>query len=248
MRINTKAIRTAPSALRATRSTRAYHSEETPDPHPYSPLQRTLLSSGLTHVPSTGFTISSLRAGLADNAHPASALNLFPHGAFSLVLYHLRNQRLLLRDTVQFPSTSSVPVPVGAKVKSLVLARLEGNVAAGVVGRYTEALALMSLAENIPASVRELGLLSDEMWYLAGDKSVDGSWYSKRATLGAVYAAAEVFQTQDQSTEYKDTREFVGRRLEEVRVLGGAVRNVGEWMGFQGTAAVNLARSMGMRI
>lgn len=106
----------------------------------------------------------------------------------------------------------------------------------------------MSLAGNIPQSLRELGLLSDEIWFLAGDTAVDASWYTKRATLASIYAAAEVYSTTDQSTGFRDTEEFLDRRLEEARVLGGAWRNVREWVGFQGASTVNLARSWGMRI
>ena len=87
---------------------------------------------------------------------------------------------------------------------------------------WQEALALMSLAENLRPSFKELRLLSDEMWFLAGDVSVDSSWYTKRASLAGVYAAAEVYQTTDQSTEFRDTERFVDRRLEDVRVVGGA--------------------------
>ena len=106
----------------------------------------------------------------------------------------------------------------------------------------------MSLAGNIPPSLHELFLLSDEIWFLAGDKAVDTSWYTKRATLASVYAATETYSTTDQSTEMKDTEAFLDRRLEEVRVLGGAYANVREWVGYQGVAVVNLARSWGARI
>lgn len=111
-----------------------------------------------------------------------------------------------------------------------------------------QALALMSLAGNIPPSLKELWLLSDEIWFQAGDVAVDASWYSKRASLSSIYAATEVFQTTDQSSEYRDTEQFLDRRLEDVRVLGSSWRNVKEWAGFQGMAGVNLARSWGMRI
>ena len=106
----------------------------------------------------------------------------------------------------------------------------------------------MSLAGNIPSSVKELGLLSDEIWYLAGDLAVDSSWYSKRAALMGVYAATEVFLTTDQSSEMRDTEAFLDRRLEEVRTVGGGWRNVKEWASFQGVATVNMARSLGIRI
>lgn len=51
----------------------------------------------------------------------------------------------------------------------------------------------MSLPQNIGSSIAELARLADEMWYLAGDRSVDFSWYTKRATLSAVYASAGTF-------------------------------------------------------
>ena len=47
----------------------------------------------------------------------------------------------------------------------------------------------MSLAGNIPTSISELAKLSDEIWYLAGDTSVDTAWYTKRASLSAIYAS-----------------------------------------------------------
>lgn len=237
-----------------------YHTADTPDPTYYTPLEHRILSSALAHVPAEGFSLSALRAGIREHSLSDAATQLFPSGAFDLVLFHLRTQRLSLKHRIQFPSppssassTSAPPRPpapgVGARVRALVLSRLAANIEADVAGpRWGEALALMSLAGNVPASVRELGLLSDEIWYLAGDASVDASWYSKRASLSGVYAATEVFQSQDTSTDFKDTEAFLDRRLEEVRIMGSALRNVREWAGFQGVAAVNLARSLGVRI
>lgn len=117
-----------------------------------------------------------------------------------------------------------------------------------MVSKLPEALALMSLFGNIRPSLHELHLLTDEIWYLAGDVSVDSSWYTKRASLGAVYAASEVFMTTDKSEGFSDTREFLERRFEDSRTVGEGVGGVGEWVGFQGRAAVNVLRSKGVRI
>lgn len=106
----------------------------------------------------------------------------------------------------------------------------------------------MALPSNIRPSLAELARLSDEMWFLAGDVSVDTSWYTKRASLSGVYAAAEVFQTQDTSPNYLDTERFVDARLEEVQQVGKTLGAVGEWLDFTGHAMVNLARSKGIRI
>lgn len=46
----------------------------------------------------------------------------------------------------------------------------------------------MGLPSNISSSVKELAELSDEIWYLSGDKSSDFDWYTRRASLSAVYS------------------------------------------------------------
>jgi ubiquinone biosynthesis protein COQ9 len=106
----------------------------------------------------------------------------------------------------------------------------------------------MSLLENIPSSLKELNALSDEIWYLAGDTSVDMSWYTKRASLAAVYASSELFMTTDTSKDFRETEEFVDRRLEDVQKIGGTMGHLGQFVGFWAGSSVNLARSWGMRI
>jgi ubiquinone biosynthesis protein COQ9 len=106
----------------------------------------------------------------------------------------------------------------------------------------------MSLLENIPASLKELNALSDEMWYLAGDTSVDFSYYTKRASLAAVYASSELFMTTDTSRDFAQTEEFLDRRLEAAQTIGGAVGGLTQYVGFWASNSVNLARSWGMRI
>ncbi|KXL47732.1 hypothetical protein M433DRAFT_159604 [Acidomyces richmondensis BFW] len=229
-----------------------YHSHEHPESQPYRGAESAILSSALAHVPAHGFTHHALVLGAKDAGYLDISTNLFPEGPFALVKYHLVTQRLGLKDRFNFPGPAQQPQKmaggVGRKVRALVLERLKGNVDAGVVGRWQEALGVMSLVENVPQSARELWLLSDEMWFLAGDTEVDGSWYTKRASLAAVYAAVEVYQTTDQSTEFRDTEAFLDRRLEEVKTVGGLVSGTLEWAGFQAGALVNLMRSKGVRI
>lgn len=100
----------------------------------------------------------------------------------------------------------------------------------------------------MPTSVSELASLSDEIWFLAGDTSVDTSWYTKRASLSTIYAATELFMTTDKSTDFADTKEFLNRRFTDSQVVGGAVRSVGEWVGFTAHAGLNVLRSKGVRI
>lgn len=106
----------------------------------------------------------------------------------------------------------------------------------------------MSLLGNIPASLRELNALSDEIWYLAGDVSVDTSWYTKRASLAAIYASSEVFMTTDVSKDFQDTEEFLDRRLQDIQKVGGTIGHLGQFAGFWATSSINAARALGVRV
>lgn len=106
----------------------------------------------------------------------------------------------------------------------------------------------MAQPSNIPTSISELAALSDEIWFLAGDVSVDSSWYTKRASLSTIYAATELFMTRDESPEFAETREFLDRRFRDSQVLGSAVGSVGQWVGFTASAGLNVLRSKGVRI
>lgn len=240
---------------------RTYYTPSTPDPTPFTATEEAILSAASAHIPEHGFTTKSLTLGAVDAGYLPSSVNLFPSGAFDLVRYHLVIQRLNLKHSVQFPTPVSNPTPqngprnpgettrllgTGAKVRALTIARLQAN--APIIRQLPEALGLMSLAGNIPASTAELGRLVDEIWYLAGDVSVDTSWYTKRGLLAGVYASAEVFMSQDKSVGFKETEKFVDRRLQDVMRVGGAAGAVTEWMGFTAISAVNVARSWGMRI
>jgi ubiquinone biosynthesis protein COQ9 len=54
------------------------------------------------------------------------------------------------------------------------------------------------------------------MWRAAGDSSVDFAWYTKRATLAAVYAATMLAWMDDDSEGFADTRAFLDRRIGDV--------------------------------
>lgn len=106
----------------------------------------------------------------------------------------------------------------------------------------------MAQPTYVPSSLKELSLLADEIYFLAGDKAVDPTWYAKRASLSVVYASTELFMTTDRSADFGETRAFLQRRLDESQRAGGVLGAVGEWVGFTASAGVNVLRSKGVRI
>lgn len=239
---------------------RQYHSYEHETAPPFPPTENAILSAGLAHVPTQGFSIDALACGARDVGYRDVSVNLFPAGAFALVQYHLVTQRLALCNSNE-PSVDH-DRGIAANIKDLALKRLRANRA--IIHRwqevsyvdythrarsdYLQALALMAMPSHLPTSLRELALLSDEILFQAGDTSVNTSWYTKRAALSSVYASTELFMTMDKSREFVETEAFLTRRLEESSSLGNALRDSGQWLGVQAMGMVNGLRSKGVRI
>ncbi len=78
------------------------------------------------------------------------------------------------------------------------------------------ALALLALPTNVPFAAKLGWRSADAMWRLAGDTATDYNHYSKRAILGAVYAATMAVFLNDESEGFADTRAFLGRRIDQV--------------------------------
>ncbi|KAF2012381.1 ubiquinone biosynthesis protein COQ9 [Aaosphaeria arxii CBS 175.79] len=242
-------LRVKPNHTLPIRQRCLYHSYEHDQPPPFPEAESSILSAAMRHVPDHGFTNAALKFGARDAGYLDVSTNLLPRGVFDLINYHLVTQRLALKDSVQFPTEGQVEgkaMGVGAKVRALTLARLRAN--GPIIHRWQEALAIMAQPTYAPASVAELARLADEIWFLAADTSVDSSWYTKRASLSALYAASDVFMTQDTSKDFIETEQFFDARLKDVSRMGSFMGAVGEWVGYTGHSAVNVLRSKGVRI
>lgn len=132
-RLATSILRSARAASNrptfALRQKCLYHSYDYAQPPPFPPAESAILSAAYSHVPNHGFTIDSLKLGARDAGYLDVSTNLFPRGVFDLVNYHLVTQRLALQNTVQFPDDGAQGKKpgVGAKVRTLTLARLRAN-------------------------------------------------------------------------------------------------------------------------
>lgn len=48
------------------------------------------------------------------------------------------------------------------------------------IDKWPQGMALGLKPENLPTTLSQLYKISDEIWYLAGDRSIDINWYNKR--------------------------------------------------------------------
>ncbi len=99
-------------------------------------------------------------------------------------------------------------------IRALVWRRLE------IMGPAREAirraLAILAMPQNLPLALQTSWRSADVMWRIAGDTSTDFNHYTKRMTLGAVYASTILVWLDDQSEGWMETSAFLDRRIDNV--------------------------------
>ena len=106
------------------------------------------------------------------------------------------------------------PEKVHLMIRALILLRLEQASAHKEAVR--RALTLLALPINAGQSARTLYRTVDAMWRAAGQQDTDFSFYTKRATLAAVYSATLLAWMADTSSDMAATEAFLDRRLRDV--------------------------------
>ena len=62
--------------------------------------------------------------------------------------------------------------------------------------------------------------ISDEIWFLSGDKSTDYNYYTKRFLLMKIYALTFSFFIFDRSEKFENTKKFLEKQIELVLGFG----------------------------
>ena len=99
------------------------------------------------------------------------------------------------------------------RVAAAIRVRLEAVTDKEVVRRGATLFALPNHAAD---GAKAIWGTADAIWDALGDTSRDVNWYTKRATLSAVYAATVLFWLGDDSVGHQATWEFLDRRIEDV--------------------------------
>lgn len=170
----------------------------------------------LPHVAADGWTERALRAGLADAGFAPDDLSfLFPRGPIEAieVWADLVDRRMVERVRVMPLDTMRVRDKVAAAVMAR-LAEVEPHKEAA-----RRALALLALPVHAGAAARITARTVDSVWRAIGDRSADFNWYTKRATLAAVYGATLLFWLGDDSPAAERTRAFLDRRIEALMLI-----------------------------
>ena len=162
----------------------------------------------LPNVPFDGWTKRALRAGVRDAGMPPDEADLlFPLGIVDMIetFCDLADRRM------EEGAAALTETRLSKRVRAVIALRLEQN------RLYKEAirraLAILALPRNARAAATCTARTVDAVWYAAGDRSADISWYTKRAILAAIYSATVLYWLRDTSEDDAATLAFLDRRL-----------------------------------
>lgn len=188
-------------------------------PMPISPMpisndtaKATLLDAALMHVPFDGWGDATFNAAIADSGlDPAIARAICPRGAVDLALAYHAAGDAQMRDMMAASDLSALRY--SDRVARAIRLRLELVEDKEVVRR---GVTLFALPHHAADGAKALWGTADAVWDCLGDTSDDLNWYTKRATLSAVYSATLLYWLGDTSAGHEMTWAFLDRRIANV--------------------------------
>ena len=187
-----------------------------------------ILDAALAHVPFEGWTPRTLRLAAEDaGLDPVVAELAFPGGPADAIEYWSTVADVAMRIAYEQADTDAMRLR--EKITFLVRARIEA--VADHREAVRRAITHMSRPPYARRGVRALYRTVDDMWYAAGDRSTDFSFYTKRATLAGVLSSTVLFWLDDRSEGSAETWAFLDRRIANVMQIPkrrATVRDLGK--------------------
>jgi len=173
-----------------------------------TPMMDALLDAAVPHVPFDGWSAATFSAAIADaGVYPAQAKALCPRGAADLAIaYHLRGDAQM---AAVLAKTDLSDMRFRDRVAFAIKLRL-ADADKEIVRRGSSLFALPHMAAE---GAKLIWGTADTIWLALGDTSQDVNWYTKRATLSAVYGSVVLFWLGDDDAGFDD---FVDRRIDNV--------------------------------
>lgn len=189
------------------------------------PIRRDLLAAALTHIPFDGWSGISLNKAARDiHVDAGTAGMAFPGGGTDLLDFFARDADF--RMLARVAELGIGDMRMRDRIRTVVKTRID------VIADHKEAerraLSLVALPQHAVLGLKALSRTVDLMWRAAGDTSTDFSFYTKRATLAAVYSATVIHWIGDTSEDDADTWAFLDRRIENVMAVETAKQKVRE--------------------
>ncbi|TPE52271.1 COQ9 family protein [Amaricoccus solimangrovi] len=187
-------------------------------------LRAHVIAAALPHVPFDGWTDKTLALAIAEaGVDPALARFEFARGGLDLLLaYHRARdrdfaERLAALDLEGLRFRDKVAVAIDTRL----------DVVAGEKDAVRRGVALLALPRHAPEGALALWHTADAIWTALGDTSDDFNWYSKRATLSAIYSSALLYWLGEDEPGFPRTRAFTRRRIEDLMRFEKAKARIG---------------------
>jgi len=182
-----------------------------------SPERDAAIEAMLPSVPFDGWTSRALRTALTSiGTSPEDAGLLFPGGAADMVAAFIDLADRRMEQAAAARDMTAMRVPM--RVRTVLALRFAQNHPHKEAIR--RAFAVLSLSGNARLAALAAARTVDAVWRAAGDKSVDFSWYTKRAILAGVYGKTLLYWLRDMSDDDAPTLAFLDRRLADVARIG----------------------------
>ncbi|HEV8031447.1 MAG TPA: COQ9 family protein [Stellaceae bacterium] len=177
-----------------------------------------LIEAMLPDVAFDGWSRHALRAAARRTGIPAGeAEGLFPRGAPDMIAAF---SRWADRQMIERLEAATVE-PVSLSRRVALALKLRFEVLLPWREAVRRALSVLSMPQNALLGLRLLHDTVDRIWWGVGDSSTDFSFYTKRATLAGIQAAATLYWLDDRSPDCIETQNFIDRRLADLHRLTG---------------------------
>ena len=178
-----------------------------------SPERDAAIDALLRTVPFAGWTVPALREAAGPNADL-----LFLGGSVDMIEAYCDLADRRMEEGAAALDLQAERLP--ARVRAVIALRLAQNRLQKEAIR--RALGILCLPANTGLAARCTARTVGAIWYAAGDRSADFSWYTKRAILAGVYGATLLFWLRDDSEGDQASLQFLDRRLAGVGRIGRA--------------------------
>ncbi|MFY0596987.1 MAG: COQ9 family protein [Cognatishimia sp.] len=175
-------------------------------------LKQKLVDAAVIHVAFDGWSEATFEAAIVDSGvDQVVAKAICPRGAVDLaVAFHKAGDAQMV---TQLSEADLADMRFRDRIAHAVKLRLQLCEDKEVVRRGSTLFALPQYAGTGSSLI--WGTV-DAIWIALGDQSDDINWYSKRATLSAVYGATVLYWLGDDSEGHEATWAFLDRRIDNV--------------------------------
>jgi len=137
---------------------------------------------------------------------------LFPSFEYDVLKFIIAQNNIQVEKN--YNSFNNSRLKTRDKIKTILELKFDSN--EYLKKSLPEMLKFLLRPGNLLMSIKMLHENSDFIWNLAGDKSNDFSFYSKRGLLSMVYLATLIYWLNDKSTKGIGTKNFISKSVDGI--------------------------------